>query len=246
MLVVEDNNEILNYICQSLKSTFNCIGAKNGDEGLQLARTMSPDVIITDIMMPGMDGMDMTRILKDDFTTSHIPVIMLTSKTDMKDQIAGIGTGAEAFILKPFNIEYLKTVAENLINQRSKVAARFLGNKSDDKIPLNMNSKDQELLESVVSYIEENFSRDFSIEDLADYCTLSRTVFYSKMKGLTGMSPIEFTRKIKLNIAAELLKKGFNVSEAAYKTGFSDVKYFSRLFKEQFGFSPSRFRSDNQ
>lgn len=245
MLVVEDNNEILNYICQSLKSSYTCIGAKNGLEGLQLAKTMNPDIIITDVMMPGMDGMEMIRILKEDFNTSHIPVIMLTSKTDIKDQIAGIGTGAEAYILKPFNIEYLKTVAGNLINQRAKVFAWLLGNKSGDSGSLKVNSKDEELLEKVVMYIEENYTLDFSIDDLADYCSVSRTVFYNKIKGLTGFSPIEFARKIKLNIAAELLKKGYNVSEAAYKTGFSDVKYFSRLFKEQFGFPPSRYKSDN-
>ena len=126
ILVVEDNQEILNYICQSLKSFFICIGARNGSEGLQLAKSLNPDVVITDIMMPGMDGMEMTRQLKEEFNTSHIPVIMLTSKSDMKDQIEGIETGAEAFIVKPFNMEYLKTVAGNLINQRANVIARFI------------------------------------------------------------------------------------------------------------------------
>jgi YesN/AraC family two-component response regulator len=197
-------------------------------------------------MMPGMNGIEMTTILKEDFNTSHIPVIMLTSKTDIKDQIEGIGSGAEAYIIKPFNIEYLKTIAGNLLNQRAKVIAWLLGNKQVDSGTLKVNNKDEKLLEKVVLYIEENYDKDFSIDDIADFCSVSRTVFYSKIKGLTGLSPIEFTRKIKLNIAAQLLKKGFNVSEAAYKTGFSDVKYFSRLFKEQFGFPPSKYRSDNQ
>lgn len=214
--------------------------------GIKFTKTGNPDIIITDIMMPDMDGMEMTRILKEDFSTSHIPVIMLTSKTDVKDQIAGIETGAEAYIVKPFNIEYLKTVAGNLINQRAKVLARFLGNKSLDSGSLKVNNKDAEILDKVVLYIEENYNIDFAIDDLAEYCNVSRTVFYNKIKGLTGLSPIEFTRKIKLKIAAELLKKGYNVSEAAYRTGFSDVKYFSRLFKEQFGFPPSRYKSENQ
>jgi len=246
MLVVEDNNEILNYICQSLKSSFTCIGAKNGNEGLQLARTMNPDIIVTDIMMPGMDGKEMTRILKEDLDTSHIPVIMLTAKTDLKDQIEGIETGAETYIIKPFNIEYLKTVASNFISQRSKVLSWYLKNKPVDRSSLKINSRDEEVIKKIVTYIEENYKKNFSMDDLSEFSNFSRTVLYNKIKGLTGLSPIEFTRKIKLNIAADLLKKGYNVSEVAYNTGFTDPKYFSRLFKEQFGFPPSKFKSDSQ
>jgi signal transduction histidine kinase/ligand-binding sensor domain-containing protein/DNA-binding NarL/FixJ family response regulator len=244
ILVVEDNQEILNYICQSLRSFFICIGAKNGSEGLHIAKTLNPDVIITDIMMPEMDGMEMTRILKEDFNTSHIPVIMLTSKSDLRDQIEGIETGAESYILKPFSMDYLKTVAVNLINQRINVIARFVEkNKSKPELP-KVNSKDENFLLKLVSYIEENQSMDFSIDNLAEYGNVSRTVLYNKIKGLTGSSPIDFVRRIKLNIALHLLENGYNVSEAAYKTGFSDTKYFSRLFKIQFGYSPSKHKSE--
>ena len=127
LLIVEDNQEILKYISQALRSSFTCIGAKNGEEGLHIAQKMNPDIIITDIMMPGINGMEMTRLLKEDFNTCHIPVVMLTSKVDMSDQIAGFEIGAEAYILKPFNLEYLKAVTSNLLNQRSKVMARFIG-----------------------------------------------------------------------------------------------------------------------
>lgn len=242
ILVIEDNQEILNYICQSLKSFFICIGAKNGSEGLQLARSLNPDAVITDIMMPGMDGMEMTRLLKEDFSTSHIPVIMLTSKSDMKDQIEGIETGAEAYIVKPFNMEYLKTVAVNLISQRGNVVARFIDKKPEAQYLHKVNSKDEEFLLHLISFIEENCSKELTINLLSAECNVSRTVFYNKIKGLTGSSPIEFVRKIKLRIAAELLKKGFNVSEVAFKTGFTDVKYFSRQFKNQFGYTPSKHR----
>jgi YesN/AraC family two-component response regulator len=242
LLVVEDNNEILDYICQSLKSYFTTIGAKNGEEGLHLARTMNPDIIITDIRMPGIDGMEMTRHLKEDFATSHIPVIMLTSKGDLKDQIEGIETGAEAYIVKPFNMEYLRTVAANLLNQRAKVLAWFLNNKTDDTKNLKVSSKDGEFLKKIINYVEEHYATDFQISILADHCNVSRTVFYNKIKGLTGFSPMEFIRRMKLDIASRLLDNGYNVSEAAYKTGFSDVKYFSKLFKTQFGHSPSRHR----
>jgi signal transduction histidine kinase/ligand-binding sensor domain-containing protein/DNA-binding NarL/FixJ family response regulator len=244
VLVVEDNQEILNYICQSLKSFFICIGAKNGIEGLHIAKTYNPDLVITDIMMPEMDGMEMTRLLKDDFNTSHIPVIMLTSKSNIKDQIEGIESGAEAYIVKPFNMEYLKTVAGNLINQRVKVIAQFVGNKKIGQDLPKVNSKDEEFLYRLVSFIEENYSKDLSIEVLAAQCNVSRTVFYNKIKGLTGSSPIDFVRKIKLNSAALLLEKGYNVSEVAFRTGFNDVKYFSKLFKSQFGYTPSKHKPD--
>jgi signal transduction histidine kinase/ligand-binding sensor domain-containing protein/DNA-binding response OmpR family regulator len=243
ILVVEDNQEILNYISLSLRTWFVCVDAKNGKEGLHLAKTINPDVIITDIMMPEMDGMEMTRILKEDFTTSHIPVIMLTSKSDIRDQIEGIETGAEAFIVKPFSMEYLKTMAVNLINQRANVISWFLEKKkSRNELP-KVNSKDEEFLLKLISFIEANQSNNFSIDNLADHCNISRTVFYNKLKGLTGSSPIDFVRKIKLNIALGLLEKGYNVTEVAFKTGFSDVKYFSRLFKTQFGYSPSRHKT---
>lgn len=245
MLIVEDNLEILNYISQSLKSHFACIGAKDGHEGLHLARTTNPDIIVTDIRMPGIDGMEMTRLLKEDFNTCHIPVIMVTSKSDMKDQIEGIETGAEAYIVKPFNMEYLKTVACNLINQRNKVIRKYLLDKQiNGAEEIKVTSKDEEFLGKVVAFIKENYSTEFSIDKLAETCSVSRTVLYNKIKGLTGLSPLEFIRKVKLNIAAQLLEYGFNVSEAAYKTGFSDVKYFSKLFKAQFGYRPSKHKSN--
>ena len=246
ILVVEDNQEILNYICQSLKSFFMCIGARNGKEGLHLAKTLNPDVIITDIMMPEMDGMEMTRILKEDFNTSHIPVIMLTSKSELRDQIEGIETGAEAYIVKPFSMEYLKTVAVNLINQRTNVITWFIEKKNKDAELPKVNSKDENFLLKLISYIEDNLSSNFSIDDLAVYCDVSRTVFYNKLKGLTGSSPIDFVRKIKLNAALQFLENGYNVSEAAFNTGFSDVKYFSKLFKIRFGYSPGRRKSESR
>lgn len=240
LLIVEDNTEILNYISQALRSAFTCIGAKNGEEGLHLAGTMNPDVIITDIMMPGMDGIEMTRRLKDEFTTSHIPVIMLTSKTAMNDQIAGIETGAEAYIVKPFRMEYLRAVTRTLLNQRANVVSRLLGQKSVEVGEVKVASRDEEFLKKVVRYVEENYENDFSIDMIAVECCVGRTVFYNKIKGLTGLGPLEFVRKVKLTIASQLLDKGYNVSEAAYKTGFSDVKYFSRQFKALFGVPPSR------
>ncbi len=191
-------------------------------------------------MMPGMNGMEMTRSLKEDFNTSHIPVVMLTSRVDMSDQIAGIEMGAEAYILKPFNPEYLKAVTINLLNQRLKVMARITGNKSIDVEPVKVATRDEAFLRKIVLYIEENYENDLPMEVLAEHCCVGRTVFYNKVKGLTGLAPLEFVRSIKLKIAAQLLEKGYNVSEVAYRTGFSDVKYFSRQYKALFGIPPSK------
>jgi signal transduction histidine kinase/ligand-binding sensor domain-containing protein/DNA-binding response OmpR family regulator len=240
MLIVEDNAEILNYICQALHSNFTCIGARNGEEGLHIAQKMNPDIIITDIMMPGMNGMEMTRQLKEDFNTCHIPVIMLTSKVGVSDQIAGIENGAEAYILKPFKVDYLKAVTRNLLNQRQKVIAHFTTIRDIGVEPLKVASRDEEFLRKVIQFIEDNYQNDFSIDNLAEHCCAGRTVFYNKIKGLTGFGPLEFVRKIKLKIASQLLEKGYNVSEVAYRTGFSDVKYFSKHFKAAYGFSPSK------
>jgi len=243
VLIVEDNQEIMDYISQSLRATYNCIGAKNGEEGLHIARSINPDLIITDIMMPVMDGLDMTRILKEDFNTCHIPVVMLTSKVDLTDQIAGIETGAEAYILKPFNLEYLKAVTGNLLSQRSKIVARFTGNKEITVDQINVATRDEVFLKKTISYIEENYENDFQVDSLAEHCCVGRTVFYNKIKGLTGLAPLELVRKVKLKIASQLLEKGYNVSEVAYKIGFSDVKYFSRQYKAQFGHPPSKQNS---
>ncbi len=240
LLIVEDNQEILNYVSQGLKSLFTCLEAKNGEEGLHIARNMNPDLIITDIMMPGMNGMEMTRKLKEEFSTCHIPVIMLTSKVEMSDQIAGIETGAEAYIIKPFNMEYLKAVAGNLLHQRMKVIAHYTGRKDIGLESVKVATRDDEFLKKIIMFIEENYDIEFSMDTLAASCCVGRTVFYNKVKGLTGLGPLEFTRKVKLKIASQLLEKGYNVSEVAYKTGFSDVKYFSRQFKAQFGVSPSK------
>jgi CheY-like chemotaxis protein/predicted DNA-binding protein YlxM (UPF0122 family) len=240
VLIVEDNQEIMDYISQSLRAIYNCIGAKNGEEGLQITRSINPDLIITDIMMPVMNGLEMTRILKEDFDTCHIPVVMLTSKVDLTDQIVGIETGAEAYILKPFNLEYLKAVTGNLLNQRSKIVARYTGNKEIAVEQINVATRDEVFLKKAIAYIEENYENDFQVDSLAEHCCVGRTVFYNKIKGLTGLAPLELVRKVKLKIASQLLEKGYNVSEVAYKTGFSDVKYFSRQFKAQFGHPPSR------
>jgi len=245
IMVVEDNQEIGEYISQSLSPEYATCLAANGQEAISMLHTQNPDLIISDVMMPVMDGMEMTRSIKENFSTSHIPIILLTAKSGIEDQIAGVEQGADAYIVKPFNATYLKAVTSNLIEQRRQVIAKFRDNKTIDPSTLKVNSKDEEFLEKLVTYIKNNHAEEFTIEELADTLCVSRTVFYNKVKGLTGLSPVEFVRQLKLKIAAHLLTQGYNVSEAAINVGFSDARYFSRQFKALFGYLPSKHVEKN-
>ncbi|MCW3806356.1 two-component regulator propeller domain-containing protein [Plebeiibacterium marinum] len=242
ILIVEDNAPILSYIKSKLLKNYNCLVANNGIEGLEIAERNNPDIIVTDIMMPQMDGTEMTKKLKENFSTCHIPVIMMTAKSDIQDKISGYETGAEAYITKPLNSSYLKAVIESLIKQRKLVISKFRDNKTVDPKTLKVNSKDEEFLQNLLKFVEENYSMDLSIEKVTEYCCVSRTVLYNKVKGLTGLSPLEFIRQIKLKIAHEFLVKGYPVADAAFKIGYTDVKYFSRQFKMMYGYPPSKLK----
>jgi DNA-binding response OmpR family regulator len=240
VLVVEDNHEIGDYICRSLSPEFNCCQAGNGEEAIDVLKSKNPDLIISDIMMPVMDGMVMTQHIRNDFSTSHIPIVLLTSKSSVEDQIAGVEQGADLYITKPFNSGFLKASAKNLLEQRRNIINKFRDNKTIDPATLKVSSKDEEFLQKLIEYVENNYSEEFSIETLADKMCVSRTVFYNKVKGLTGHSPVEFVRQLKLKIAAHLLVQGYNVSEAAFRVGFTDARYFSRQFKALYGYLPSK------
>ena len=260
ILIVEDNPEILSYISQSLSSRFNCQKASNGQEALVLVKENIPDIIITDIMMPVMDGIDMIKTLKEDFTTSHIPIVVLTAKSATEDQIETYNEGIDAYIVKPFNVEQLKAIVDNLLKKRENYVSKLVNQShennynttdfnvkgEDQEVNLNILSKDQEFIKGLVSFTEENYRSDLSIDQFADHFHMSRTVFYNKVKGLTGQSPLEFVRQIKFKIAEQLLQKGYNVSEVAFEIGYSDVKYFSKQFKSQFGYAPSQIKKNLQ
>jgi signal transduction histidine kinase/ligand-binding sensor domain-containing protein/DNA-binding NarL/FixJ family response regulator len=247
LLLVEDNIQILKYISDSLSAQFSILTAKNGREGLEIAQSLNPDLILSDIMMPEIDGIEMTRRLKQNFDTCHIPVILLTAKSSVDDQILGIESGAEAYVLKPFNMPVLKSMINNMLEQRNLILKKYRDKGDVEVTEIKFTSRNQEFLDSVISYIEKNYSNpDLSINTLVEHACVSRTVFYNKIKGLTGLSPIELMRQIKLKIAAQMLANGYNVNEAAYQIGFTDSRYFSKQFKELFGESPSQYKKNNQ
>lgn len=243
LLIIEDNLQILNYLSDALSVEFSVIKAKDGQQGIDLAVQHHPDLIISDVMMPVMDGITMTRRLKEDFDTCHIPVILLTAKSSVDDQILGIESGAEAYVLKPFNMGILRSIITNMLEQRKLILKRYRDNKDIAVSDIKFTSRDQEFMDKLVKYIENHYQdQDLSIGTLVEYSCVSRTVFYNKVKSLTGLSPIELMRQIKLKIAAQMLLNGYNVNEAAISIGFNDTRYFSKQFKELFGELPSNYK----
>jgi signal transduction histidine kinase/ligand-binding sensor domain-containing protein/DNA-binding response OmpR family regulator len=246
LLIVEDNPEIIIYLNKILSGYFDLKAVVNGKEGLKAINGFHPDLIISDIMMPVMDGIEMTKRIKSNIETSHIPVVMLTAKSTIEDQIIGIDSGAEAYLLKPFNAEYLLAIIRNIIRQREIVIKKYRDKKQVGPDEIKITPKDDEFLKNIVGIIETNYSNpEFNVEKLVDHSTFSRTVMYNKIKGLTGLTPVDFIRQMRLQYAAGILRESDrNVSETAYLTGFNDVKYFSKCFKEMFGISPREYRKD--
>lgn len=246
LLVVEDDIEMAEYIKDILSDNFKVHVAKDGEEGLAIAKQIIPDLIITDVMMPKMNGIDMTKLLKSSFETSHIPIIMLTAKSEVVNQIEGIETGAEAYIPKPFNLTILLSYINTLLSQRENVKARFDNIVELKPDEIKVQPKDKVFIEKVIKLIEENMAdSDFNVEKLAGMLNVSRTLFYKKIKNITGYQPIELMRTIRLKKAALLLETGdYNITEVAYMLGYNDIRYFSTTFKKQYGKSPSIYQKE--
>jgi signal transduction histidine kinase/ligand-binding sensor domain-containing protein/CheY-like chemotaxis protein len=246
ILIVEDNHQILNYLKENLLADYHISTALNGAEALDIIQKKPPELVITDVMMPVMDGITLTRKLKDSFDTSHIPVIMLTAKSSMEDQIEGIESGAEAYILKPFNMAYVCVVIGNLIRQRSILYSKYIHNKDHGFSELKITTKDEKFLDDISKLIMDNYSDpEFNIEKLVEQSYVSRTVFYHKIKTLTGLTPIDFLRQKRLHIASQMiLETDYNVSEIALITGFNDAKNFSKRFKEIYKLTPTQYKHE--
>ncbi|WPO38760.1 two-component regulator propeller domain-containing protein [Flammeovirgaceae bacterium SG7u.111] len=245
LLIVEDNDQILSYLKESLASEYNISTCLNGKEGLNYVEKQLPDLIITDLMMPEMGGLEMVQHLKDSIDTSHIPVIMLTAKSTLEDQIIGIESGAEAYILKPFNMTYVKAVISNLLKQRDIIKGRSVFGKEKNELDqVVISSKDEKFLEDIEKVVMENYSDpEFTIDKLVELSYVSRTVFYHKIKSLTGLTPIEFLRQKRMSIAAKfLLESDYNISEVAFMIGYNDTKTFSKRFKQLYKVTPSQYK----
>jgi len=243
ILYVDDNIELLENISNYLSDSYNVIVAPNGKIGIEMANNYHPDVIISDIVMPLMDGIEMCHTLKNDINTSHIPIILLTAKGDSDSQIEGIESGADHYIPKPFNVKLLNLTIVNLIDSREKLRQLFINNQFPNPKDITTNSKDAEFLERLIQYVETHIDEsEVNINYLAQTLNMSRSTFFRKIKAITGTSGKEFIDSIRLKRAAQLLiSSGMNISEVAYSVGHSNPQYFSKWFKAYYKISPSEY-----
>ncbi len=243
LLLVEDNREMRKYLGDFFSNQYHVIEAATGVEGLAAAVKHTPDLIVSDVMMPEMDGFALCRKLKADILTSHIPVVLLTARTLIEYEIEGIKTGADDYVIKPFNLTLLSLKMANLLNIRIQLREKFKREVTIEPSKLNAVSPDEQLLKRMMTYIEDQLAEPgLSVDDICDEIGLSRTQLYRKMKALTGFSIGDIIKEIRLKRAQQLLRdKHFNVNEIAYMTGFSDPDYFRKCFKAKLGISPSEY-----
>jgi len=239
LLIVEDNSDVRKYIISHLEEDYRIQEAVDGKDGLEQALNHIPDLIISDVMMPKMDGFELCEKLKSDEKTSHIPIIILTAKATSKDKIEGYETGADDYIMKPFDAAELKVRIKNLIEIRRKLQEKFSA--EDFRIPNEIKGIDEEFLRKMLKIIDEHIcEEEFKIENLGKESAMSRGQIYKKVKALTGKSPSLFLRSVRLVKAKKMIKEGNRtISEIAYSVGFGSPAYFTKCFNEEFGYPPS-------
>ena len=247
LLIVEDNSDMRQYIRSILITEFNVLEAPNGVVGLEVTNRYQPDLIISDIMMPEMDGLEFCKRVKTNFTTSHIPVILLTAKSATDTQIESFNIGADAFLVKPFDEDLLKAIIQNLSEKRNRKQLNFAESMDTEALNFKSESLDKKFIDKALKVIKENYTNpDFDVTEFIEVMGISRSLLHKKLKNLAGQSASRFIRVYRLNIARELIIKNrvnhsLNISEIAYEVGFNDPKYFTRCFTKHFGTQPSAF-----
>ena len=262
MLLVEDNQELRVFLRTIFSSTYRVVEAADGMEGWSKALKFVPDIIISDVMMPEKDGIEMTKELRADMTTSHIPIVLLTAKTSIESKLEGLEYGADDYITKPFSATYLKARVENLLSQRRKLQSLYRDNlmnnthvsslstseeaaTEEEKLP-DMSPNDRKFMDKLVELMEANMDNgDLVVDDLVREVAVSRSVFFKKLKTLTGLAPIEFIKEMRINRAAQLIETGeFNMTQISYMVGINDPRYFSKCFKSKLGMTPTEYRDN--
>lgn len=243
ILIVEDNNEIRHYLCNGLADLFNTLKAKNGEEALELLKENEVDIIVTDVMMPVMDGIKLCKNVKQNIRTCHIPVIILSAKTDIKDQMEGLQMGADDYIPKPFSLAILTTKIQNMMRTRRRMLERYAKSLEVEPEKITFNAMDEALLKRAMAIVEKNMDNiEFSTDEFAREMNMSRSNLHLKLKAITGESTIDFIRKIRFNEAAKLLKDGrYTVAEVSTMVGFNTPSYFATSFKKYFGCLPTEY-----
>src|SRR5574344_2085233 len=246
VLIVEDNSDIREYIRTSLCDDYEILTASNGKEGWDIAKNKIPNIIISDIVMPVMDGIELCKLVKEDICTSHIPVILLTAKDSLQDKEMGYDSGADSYITKPFSAKLLTSRIVNILEARKKIARLIKSTQAQseqEEAYKSLNKLDNVFIDKITKIIEDNLDMEkMDIGFIADKMCMSHSTLYRKIKGLTDMSANELIRKIKMQNGEKLLLKGEqSISEISYMIGFSSVAYFRQCFKDEYGMSPSEY-----
>jgi DNA-binding response OmpR family regulator/nitrogen-specific signal transduction histidine kinase len=247
VLIVEDNEELRFYLKDNLKKRFRVLEADNGQTGLQYASALIPDIIISDILMPVMDGIALCRKLKSEKSTSHIPVILLTAMHTDNYKLEGIEAGADDYIVKPFNFKILETRIKKLLQIQKTTQQKFSSKILVEPKEITITSLDEQFIQKAFELVEKNMSNtEFTIDEFSREMAMSRMLLYKKLMALTGKAPLDFLRTMRLKRAAQLLSGSqMNISEISLAVGFNDAKYFSQCFKKEFNMLPSEYHSKN-
>ena len=246
-LIVEDDQELRKFIVSVLENDYTIYVAENGVEGHEKAADLSPDFVISDIMMPELDGIEMLKIIRNNFAISHVPVILLSAKTAIESKLEGMEYGADDYITKPFNVSFLKARVKNVLEQRLRLqrlySAGSIAEIAEEK-PLQISNRDNKFMLQVIELVKENISKsDFSVDELGKLMCMSRASFFNKLKSITGVSPVVFIRDMRLNAAAELLKNDdLLIKEICFEVGFNDLKYFGKCFRAKYNYTPVEYR----
>ena len=246
VLIVEDQTDMRQFIAKELSETYRVLEAANGKEAVGLLKENTVNLIISDVMMPVMDGFELCNVVKNDVNFSHIPFILLTAQHNLQSRLKGLNNGADAYMEKPFSIELLTAQVLNLLKSREMLTKTYRETPSVPAATLAVSTVDDLFLRKFNTYLEENISNEaLSVEMLASEMGMSTSSLYRKVKGLSGLTPVEFIRITRLKKAAELMQTGENrINEIAFRTGFSSPAYFSTCFQKQYGKSPTDFMKE--
>lgn len=244
ILIIEDNDDLRAFLKKRLGESYEIHEAANGEKGITEAFDIVPDLIISDILLPGQDGLQITETLKQDIRTSHIPIILLTAKGSISEQIAGIKSQADAFIVKPFNLEYLEETIKNLLKNRAVLREHYTSELPTESKSNSANKIDRKFINEFTALVESNLSNeDFAVDDICKKIGISRVQLYRKVKALIGYNVNDYILNVRLQKARFLLaKENLTISEVSYRVGFSSQGYFSTVFKSKFGVTPSEFK----
>jgi YesN/AraC family two-component response regulator len=244
ILIIEDNNELRGYLVELLTRWYNCYEAVNGKAGLEKTFEIIPDVIITDAIMPRIDGYTMIERIRADIKTCHIPILMLTAKSASENIIDGYKAGVDAYVAKPFDTNVILSQISRLIKNRKLIHAKYKKENFMVDVPAKVLSRDDEFLQKVRSLLDDNLDNPaFNVGELAAEMQMSTTQLYRKIKALTNYSPVEFLRIARLHKAHEFLaERDLSIKEVCFRTGFNNLSYFVKCFREYFGITPASYR----